>query len=146
MISGDELLYALRLNNMWPFKTTTKRLAEYRESHPAQKDDDFVRECGLADSPKSVAIALGVRAAIAELGEIDPTYIRASDRFDEDLVYLPFWGSLDTVGIVIALEKHLGTLISNDEAQRIRDPESEKGVTVAQFVTEVHQMLSARTV
>ena len=129
---------------MWPFKSSVQLVAGYKSAHLPQDDDDFVRGRSLPTHPRSSAIALGVRAAIAELGKIDVAYIRASDRFDRDLVCLPFWGSLDTIGVVLALERNLGVTICDDEAQCVRNPEVTPGVTVAEFVADVYKVIGGK--
>jgi acyl carrier protein len=129
---------------MWAFKSSAQRLAEYKDTHSPQDDGDFVQACNLPAHPQSSAIALGVRDAVVELGEIDAPYIRASDRFDQELTHFAFWGSLDTIAVVLEFEKHLGVRISDDDAQHIRNPEMAKGVTVADFVADVFKVVSPK--
>lgn len=126
---------------MWPFKSSTEWVAEFKATRSPQDSEEFVRACSLPTSPASSALAIGVRAAIAELGEVDSTYIRADDGFDDDLIKLPFWGSLDGLAIILTLQDHLGIRISDEEAQRIRNPESSSGMTVADFVTDIFDVL-----
>jgi len=129
---------------MWLYKSSAHRVAEYRLTHAPQESDDFVRACNLPAHSQASAIALAVRDAIAELGAIDPVYIRADDSFDDDLATLPFWGSLDTVGVVLALEQHLSIRISDDDAQCVRHPEFSRGMAVADFVRDVFKAVRTK--
>ncbi len=101
----------------------------------AQSDDDFLARCELNRGHADAAIR--VRAAIATLAGVEPGYVHAEDTFDGDLAHFDFWGSLDSVAIVLELEKQMGIPISDEQAQRIVDPESVRDLTVAQFVRSV---------
>lgn len=129
---------------MWPFTSSALKVAEYSRSRTPQEPAEFVRACALPDDPNRTSIALAVRDAIAELGEIDPLLVRADDSFDRDLVNLPFWGSLDTIAVILALEKHLKTKISDDDAHSIRNPEMSHGMVVADFVRDVFQVVNTK--
>lgn len=102
-----------------------------------QSERDFVEACGLDARSDGERVALGVRRAIANLGGVDQKLIRANDTFNDDLVDLEFWGSLDSIELVLEVEKCLGFAISDTQAQSIPDPESIAGYTVADFVRSV---------
>src|SRR5262249_20239256 len=46
-----------------------------------------------------------VRRAIAGLGTVPAETIRADDTFSEDLVQLPFWDSLEWMGLILEIEQ-----------------------------------------
>ncbi|MEQ8835940.1 MAG: acyl carrier protein [Lacipirellulaceae bacterium] len=131
---------------MWLFKLSAQMLADFKSTRSPQEDEEFVRECNLPAGRKSSVVAIGVREAIAELGQVEPTYVRANDRFDNELVSLPFWDSLDTIEVILTLEKSIGIPITESEAQRIRHPESVRGMTVSDFVTDVYEALAEKIV
>ncbi|MAT73082.1 MAG: hypothetical protein CMJ58_26660 [Planctomycetaceae bacterium] len=131
---------AFLVDIMWPFKSQQQRIAEFRSTHERQAADEFVRRCNLPEHPHAGAIALAVRTAIAELGSIESDYVRADSSLDDDLITLSFWGSLDTIAVVLELEQHRGVKISDDEAQRIRHPEF-SSMIVADFVRAVFMVV-----
>ncbi len=63
----------------------------------------------MPDDPEAVRIALAVRRAVAGVGLIDPSFIRASDRFPEELGVLPLWDSMDWMSLILELERELET-------------------------------------
>jgi acyl carrier protein len=85
--------------------------------------------------------ALGVRTAIANLAGVSAEDIHASDTFDGELSQFEFWGSLDSIAVVLELEKCLGVKIDDAKANQIHDPESKPGTTVAEFVQCVLQVI-----
>src|SRR3712207_8437464 len=54
-------------------------------------------------------VALAVRHAVANVGLVDPLFIRADDRAEGELAVLPLWDSMDWVEFVMELEAQLGT-------------------------------------
>jgi len=54
-----------------------------------------------------------------------------------ELVHFDFWGSLDSIAVVLELENSLGIEISDEMASEIPDPERIPGFTVAQFARGV---------
>ena len=112
---------------------------EFLKGRTAQPEADFLARCGLknelADS------ALRVRVAIANLAGVDACYIHAEDTFGGDLAHFDFWGSLDSIAVVLELEKCLDVQISESQAHRIPDPESIPAFTVAEFVKHVVQVV-----
>ena len=90
-------------------------------------------------------VALGVRRVIASLGQVEPKYIHWNAVFVEDINYLPFWCSLDTVGVLMELENEFGLSLSASDAEAIRNPELERGrLTVKEFVGNVYRVLGER--
>lgn len=106
------------------------RLAACRwRERPPMSDDDFLRACEIPDEPLRVAVALAARRVIAELGTVPPETNRPDDSFAHDLVRLPFWDSLDWMGLVLGIEEKTGdrVIVSEpciDEAVRAARNES----------------------
>jgi acyl carrier protein len=100
-----------------------------------QPDSEFIARCELTG--ESASYALKVRTAIANLAKVDPEYVRAQDTFDRDLAQFDFWGSLDSIAVVLELEECLGVRISDKVAGEIPNPERAPGITVAEFVRDV---------
>ncbi len=94
---------------LWCWWKTAAEMAEdfarKREPYP---DDDFVRDCELPDTPEAQRVCLAVRRSVASYGMVDPLFIRASDRFPEDLRELSGWDSIDLLAWVFELERELG--------------------------------------
>ncbi|MCH8840917.1 MAG: acyl carrier protein [Planctomycetes bacterium] len=119
---------------------TIKR--EFLESCTRQSKQDFLTACELTS--ESANNALKVRDAIANLGGVDAEYVRAEHTFMGDLIHFDFWGSLDSVGVVLELEKCLGIVITDEVAAQIPDPEAIPGFTVAEFVRSVSSVVQER--
>ena len=126
---------------MW-FKTRKHFVAEFYAERGTQTDEAFVAGC--CQQRDYSAVALGVRRAIAILGEVEPEHIHHDDLFEGRLEKLPFWNSLDNVAIVLELEDELGVKISDAQAQQIRNPELDRGMTVADFVADVATALEGK--
>lgn len=95
-----------------------KRYAKIRETN-----EEFAQSCDMADSRDKLRIAHGIRKVIAKLGKVDPSYVNSGDTFQNDIFELPFWDSLDAVGIVLALEDEFGISIEEDVATEMMNPE-----------------------
>jgi len=119
---------------------TIKR--EFLESRDPQPNESFVAGCNVDGS--DAAAALGIRQAIANLGGVDPLYVWAEDLFERELVHFDFWGSLDSIAVVLELEKCLNVRIPDTDAARIADPERTPGQTVAGFVANVLDVVKNR--
>lgn len=121
------------------FRSGKRIKQEFLGRRIAQPEADFLAGCDLPiDRAES---ALRVREAIANLAGVAPGYIHASDSFDSDLVHFDFWGSLDSIAVILELENSLGVAISESQAHEIPDPESIPGFTVADFVRKVVQIV-----
>jgi acyl carrier protein len=128
-------------------KGAAQRIAEFIAGRSPQSDEEFVRGCALPTQtfPQAAIIALLSRRAIARLGQIDPKYIYAEDTF-RLLEVLPFWDSLDAVDIVMTLEDELGVQIADREAEHIRNPDLTRGLTVAEFVRDVFNVVKDKSI
>jgi|GEM_PF-5674266 len=119
---------------------TIKR--EFLSSCTRQSSQDFLTACEL--SGESADDALKIRDAIANLGGVDAEYVRADLTFERDLIHFDFWGSVDSIGVVLELETCLGIVITDDMAAQIPDPEAIPGFTVAEFVRSVSSVVQER--
>jgi acyl carrier protein len=108
---------------------------DFTDGRTVQSDSDFIVGCGLAMD--CAPTALKIRTAIANLAKVEVAQIRAQDTFDHDLVHFEFWGSLDSIAVVLELEKCLGLCIPDEVAADIPNPERRPGITVAEFVKDV---------
>jgi acyl carrier protein len=100
-----------------------------------QSDEQFVAACGIENA--AAIDALKIRKAIANLANVESNQIRAEDTFDGDLAHFDFWGSLDSIAVLLELEDCLGIRIPDCEAASISNPERKSGITVAEFVRGV---------
>jgi acyl carrier protein len=121
------------------FRSHARDKREFLASRTVQEEADFLANCGLPE--ESVEAALAVRKAIATLGGVDPGYVHALDSFARDLSHFDFWGSLDSVAVVLELEHALRVHISDEQAQRMPDPELVDDLTVADFIRSVLEVL-----
>ncbi len=122
------------------FKSDGRKIEEFCEGRSHQPDDDFIIDCDLPDDPDAIRVALAVRRAVGRVGYIDPTYIRADDRYPEELLVLPRWDSLDVLDFFFTLEDELDTKLSNLEAQKIKVV----GYCVRQFAHDALEVVVQR--
>jgi len=104
------------------FRSIRRReLAEIKrfEAATPNTDDDFLIALGLSASSDDGRIALAIRSAIAELGQVPTTAIRANHRFFPDLEHLPFYDSIDFVGLILETETKTGVAINSDYNDRL---------------------------
>lgn len=106
---------------MWPgfLKDTHTKVREFKKGRERQSDEAFLRDLGIGDRADEREVALGVRRAVASVGLIDPLYIRADDRADDELSVLPLWDSMDYVSLIMELEDELGVSIPDKAAEKI---------------------------
>lgn len=95
-------------------RATELAASRWRE-RPTLGDDEFVKACGLPDEPLMIEVALAARRVIAELGTVPAGTIRPDDSFARDLVQLPYWDSLEWMGLVIGIEAELGDRVNITE-------------------------------
>jgi len=137
------LLWILIVTVFWIIRR--KQVQAFTSGKNPQSDEEFLAGCGLPDNDGAKSVALGVRRVIATFGEIEPEYIHHNAVFASEINYLPFWDSLDGVELVMTLEDELGTAISDEEAESIRNPEFDKtGLAVRDFVSDVYRVVGAR--
>lgn len=80
-----------------------------------QDDAAFVEACGYVAGSGSAALAVTVRRVIGECGAVDPRWIRAEDRWPEDLGGLAFWDSIDYLHFVLSVERSTGSKVGRDD-------------------------------
>ncbi len=96
-------------------RTTTELAARRWHERPTMDDGEFVKACEIPDEPLRVEIALAARRAIAELGTVPAETIRPDDSFAHDLVQLPYWDSLEWMGLVLGIERQFeGKVVLDD--------------------------------
>jgi acyl carrier protein len=124
------------------FRTTNQKIALFCKGRSKQPDDQFIAECGLPPGPEAARIAMAVRRAVADIGSIDPEFILAADAYPDQLGVLPLWDSMDWLAFIWALEKQLGTRLSEEEASaQIINLER---VSVKEWAAAVYQILTRR--
>jgi hypothetical protein len=116
------------------------------DSHQQQTQFDFLTACGVSQEPSSIAVALGLRRAIAKFGRIPESYIRSEYTFT-DLEPLPNWSAR----IDIFFKRELFERLLETETRRpfppklmnpIPDPESNNRITLGEFIAKVVSRLA----
>jgi len=129
---------------VWPFDQLTawcdaradKKAARFVATRENQKEsaDAFVAACRKGGVVFDREIMLGIRELIAELGRVDPIFIKSTDTYYWGLSFLPFWDSLDSVEIVLELEERFGVQISDRESEQMLPPELSSNCTVVDII------------
>lgn len=112
-----------------------QRVKEFGKLPPVG-DADFVTSIGLQPASEPGQLAVQIRKALARLAEVPPESISASHRSDEDLSQLPFFDSLDVVGLLIAMEETLGSEIPDENAENMHFLVRMDRLTVGEFVIQ----------
>jgi hypothetical protein len=99
----------------WLFPSAEQKVAFFCKDRAPQSDEQFLAECHLPADPEADRVALAVRRAVANMGSIDPTFIRADDVYPDQLAMLPFWDSIDMMAYLWELEEQLGTRFTQAE-------------------------------
>lgn len=107
-----------------------------------QSELDFLNICFSESSTKKNEIAIAIRNAIANLGKIEPKYIRAEAYF-EDLDLLPFWclcgdAGFSTTRFVEAIESELDIQFTEEQLRNssVRDPDLNVNMKIYEFIRE----------
>src|SRR5206468_3996789 len=95
--------------------TSARKVALFCEGRSPEPDERFVAECGPPTDAEAARVAVAVRRAVANIGSVDPAFIRAADLYPDQLGVLPLWDSMDWLAFFMELEKELGTRISEQE-------------------------------
>ena len=122
------------------FRSAKQIKQDFLNARTGQSEADFLTVCGVRAELEQRA--LRVRAAIANLAGVDVCHIHADDKFDSELTHFDFWGSLDSIELVLELEESLDVRISDEQAHEIPDPESVPALTVADWVRRVVKILT----
>ncbi len=119
------------------FKTAHQKVSDFCEGRTRQSDDEFFIDCNLPEDKDAVRVALAVRRSVARVGLIDPLYIRADDRYPEELSALPLWDSMDWLELLLCLDDELKTTIPDKDAQQIKTA----GFSVRRFTHDVLEVV-----
>src|SRR3954454_17356062 len=103
-----------RLAKLRWWRTADEMAADFARTRSPQADADFLAECELPDDAEANRSAIAVRRSVAKYGMIDPTFIRATDRYPEELMALSGWDSIDCRGGVIELDDDLGEPVRSE--------------------------------
>jgi hypothetical protein len=110
----------------------------------SQSDDEFIKICFQDFSNEKIKVAIGIRHAIAELGSIEPEYIRGELSFEE-LDSLPFWrlcgdAGFDTGILINSIEKNLGIKFTERQLElaHVRDPDLNISMKIYEFIQEFY--------
>jgi hypothetical protein len=87
----------------WLFRSNRAKVAD----RVALPDEDYLAEFGLPEGRLARRVALAVRTTVAAVGQVDPLFIRASDRYPDELGVLPNRDSLDFLDWMFRLEMEL---------------------------------------
>jgi hypothetical protein len=98
-------------------------IVEIKRFELAEPTDErkFLAELGLTADSQQARDAMAIRSAIAELGEVPSTSIRAEHRFFPDLKHLPFYDSIDFLGLILETEKKTNFKIKQIHNDKLYD-------------------------
>jgi hypothetical protein len=115
-------------------------IGRFQQRTPLE-NDQFLSEIGVDPTSPEAVIAVSARQAFADLGSVPAESLRASDRFYPELKRLPFYDSIDSLGILLELEKKLDFDIYGDDAERLLGRVvRQESATVGDAVIEVLQL------
>lgn len=103
-------------------------------------------DCSLPDTDEVRRIVSATIQTIARLGATTASEIKPNATF-ESMDKMPFWRACGDVGfdtqkLAEALQLELGMRFTEKQLQRIRDPDLNVGMTVAEFVRDVYTAMS----
>ncbi len=104
------------------WRTANEMAADFAANRSPESDANYIADCGLPATPIAQRVALAVRRSVASYGMIDSQFIRASDRYPDQLIDLSGWDSLDFLGWLFELERELDLPVPLDVFEYIRDP------------------------
>jgi acyl carrier protein len=117
-----------------------RKAERFKTGRAPQEDSNSIKACGYQPESDQGALALTIRRVIGECGKVDSQYIRAEDRWPEDLGALTFWDSIDLLDFVFRIEKATGIkFYRNEEIQSYYY----SGFTVAGLVQRIVPHLEA---
>ena len=121
------------------FKTAHAKVHDFRTGRARQPDDGFLRDCGIEPGTETARVAVAVRRAVAEVGLVDPLFVRAEDSYPGTLEVLPLWDSMDWLAFLFELERELGQKVRWESAGR---PAMSCPITVGDMVARVRELLA----
>lgn len=108
------------------------------EQRAGVKDAEFLADMKIDPTSPEARVALVARQVFADLGSVPAECIRAADRFYPDMEKLPFYDSIDSLQIILELEKTLQIKIYKDLEDRIQGKVmANPSATVGEAVGEV---------
>lgn len=121
LLVGAATMFVLSLRR---HRRATELAASHWRERPRMGDGEFLKACEIPDDPLTVEVALAARRVIADLGTVPTETIKPDDSFAHDLVQLPYWDSLEWMGLVMGIERELDDRViiteqGFDEAMRV---------------------------
>jgi hypothetical protein len=104
---------------LWQLRRKEKKAVQRFETFAPTPDAEFLEALQLSPSAPEAEIALAARRAFAKLGSVPPESLKPSHRFYPDLQKLPFYDSIDFLGIIFELEEQTHMKISKDDGEHI---------------------------
>jgi acyl carrier protein len=130
------MVYAIRKIR----RTERAEIGRFQQRTPLE-DSEFLSEIGIDPTSPEAEVAVNARQAFADLGSVPAESLQASDRFYPDMEKLPFYDSIDSLGIILELEQKLDFGISEADAERLLSIVVRKeSATVGEAVMEVLQL------
>ena len=120
-----------------------EQIARFCAGRSLQTDERFLLDSNLPANAATARIAIAVRRAVANIGTVDPQYIRPGDAYPDQLAVLPLWDSMDWFAFRMELEEQLGACFSDEEFDRLFDT-TRASVTVKEMVEGVQRVLARR--
>ena len=113
-----------------------------------QSESDFIAQCFQTPCDRERRVALGIRNAIAKLGEIEPKFIRADASF-ESLDLFEFWVNIgdvdfDTFLFIESIEKEIGIEFTKNQLKSLSapDPDLYPRMKIQDFIRAFYQWYS----
>jgi acyl carrier protein len=130
------------------FRTANQKVAAFCEGRSRQADEEFTADCGLPAEPLAARVAVAVRRAVANIGSVDPLFIRAADLYPDQLGVLPLWDSMDWLAYLMELEKELGTRFSEEElwssGEEPKRSRREVSISVREMAASTYRIMKQR--
>jgi len=121
-------------------RTERTEVERFRQRTPFG-NSRFLSEIGIDPTSPEAEIAASARQVFADLGSVPAESLCASDRFYPDMEKLPFYDSVDSLGIILELEQKLKFHISEVDADQLLSRVVRKeSATVGEAVIEVLQL------
>lgn len=112
--------------SFWLIRRKEAREIARFEQRAGIEGSAFLAELGIPASSPLAEKVLAVRDRLAELGGVPPESLRATDRLSDELQHLPFYDSLDALGIMLILEDEFGHVPEEEKRdllqRQYRDP------------------------
>ena len=120
-----------------------EQIAKFCAGRSTQSDEQFLLASGLPPDAETARVAIAVRRAVANIGAVDPQFVRPDDAYPDQLAVLPLWDSMDWFAFRMELEEQLGDRFSHEEFKRLFDG-SGASISVKEMVDGVQRVLANR--